>query len=111
MRTKEAVLPDFDSVEHLSKDLRDAASGMSRLQARFLVDAYYMMQAQRIRTAGQIRAMKQEPHKVLEWLNVQSEVLENQVKRALKRYAEDDEVGEWAMEQVGIGPVIAAGLL
>jgi hypothetical protein len=113
MTTVPKAAADLESVARLSRDLRDAASTLSKDEARFLVDAYYMLQAQRIRTAAQIRAMTQaaEPHNVLKWLNDQSETLENQVKRALSRYAEDDPVGEWALEQVGIGPVITAGLL
>lgn len=101
----------LDPVSRLTKDLAKAAATLSPNEARFLVDAYYLMQEQRIRTGGQIRAMEAEPHEILQWFNTQSESLENQVKRALARYAEEHPVGQWALSIIGIGPVITAGLL
>jgi hypothetical protein len=48
---------------------------------------------------------------VLHWLSGQSEALENQVKAALTRYIESrGKAAQWALAQVGIGPVITAGL-
>jgi hypothetical protein len=37
--------------------------------------------------------------------------LENQIKRALEKYAKSIVVGNWALAQKGIGPIITAGLL
>lgn len=104
---------DLEPVVRLSKDLAAAARTLSRDEARFLVDAYYAMQRNRIRAGGQSRALEEtkEPHDVLSWLEQQSEALENQVKRALGKYAESDRLGEWALSVQGIGPVITAGLL
>lgn len=104
---------DLEPVERLTKDLAAAARTLSRDEARFLVDAYYSMQENRIRADGQVRALLEsgEPHDVLKWLGVQSAVLENQLRRALARYAESDKLGEWALSVRGIGPVITAGLL
>lgn len=103
----------FDPIDRLTRDLRDAAATLSRHEARFLVDAYYSMQEQRKRGANQVRALETsgEPHRVLAWYADQSERLENQVKRALDAYSAADPLGQWAREVVGIGPVIAAGLL
>jgi hypothetical protein len=95
----------------LSKDLRAAAATMVDDEARYLVDAYYIMQDQRIRASGQLRAMKDEPNAVLGWVEDQASGMELQVKAALERYAKAHKVGSWLMAQVGIGPVIAAGLL
>jgi hypothetical protein len=100
-------------IARLTRDLRDAARHLSHAEARYLVDDYYMMQENRIRTAGQIRALREtkEPVALLTWFNEQSVTLENQIKFALGRYSEGHPVGKWALGITGIGPVIAAGLL
>lgn len=103
----------LESVERLSRDVVKAASTFNKDEARFLVDAYYQMQENRIRSSLQVRDLSKagEPHAVLEWLAKQNEVLEGQIKRALERYVEGDAIGAWMLSIVGIGPVIAAGLL
>lgn len=107
---------ELTPIQKLSKDIKQAISGaapLSRAEARFLVDAYYMMQENRIRNDAQIRSMSesQEPHDVLNWLAAQSDTLETQVRQALDRYSNASELGRWARSITGIGPVIAAGLL
>ena len=104
---------ELESFTRLSKDIAVAAQTLSEGEARFLVDAYYAMQENRIRTHGQVRALNEseEPNSVLRWLASQNEGLEGQIKRALTRYAEAQPLGEWAMSVKGIGPVITAGLL
>lgn len=104
---------ELEPIARLTKDIATAARTLSQAEARFLVDAYYQMQENRIRADAQVRALTEshEPHAVLNWLAKQSESLENQVKRALARYAESDKLGEWALSVKGIGPVITAGLL
>ena len=104
---------ELTPISKLTKDIKEASVTLSRDEARFLVDAYYMMQDDRIRTGGQIRALTEsgEPHEVLAWLMTQRSILENQVKRALDAYSAADPVGQWAREQNGIGPVLSAGLL
>ena len=105
---------DVADVEmRLTKDLRLAAATLSEAEARYLVDEYYLMQKQRIRTANQVRALGEsvEPHSVIGWLRGQSEILEGQVRAALNVYAGAKPLGEWAMSVCGVGPVIAAGLL
>ena len=99
------------SVVKLSKDLRQAAATISSTEARFLVDAYYQMQDRRIRSNNQLRQMPDEPHEVLGWLAAQSTVLENNVKGALDVYSKYHPIGERIRTVVGVGPVIAAGLL
>lgn len=104
---------ELEPIEKLTKDLAAATKTLSAGEARFLVDAYYAMQENRIRTHAQIRALNSsgEPHEVLQWLAKQDETLEAQIKRALSRYAESTALGEWAMSNKGIGPVITAGLM
>lgn len=102
-----------ESVIRLTKDLRLASETMTPDEARFLVDSYYNTQKNRLRTASQIRTMEKsgEPHSVLVWLSQQSKFLEGQIKNALDQYSKNHPVGAWAQSVVGIGPVIAAGLL
>ena len=99
------------SIKRLSRDLLKAAVTMSAMEARFLVDAYYLMQEDRKRAHNQVRAMKEEPHEVIAWLAEQSEILEGQIKRALDAYSQSLPVGQWMQGIFGIGPVIAAGML
>lgn len=102
---------DTEALTSLSKDLRAAASTMTRDEARYLVDSYYQMQDNRLRASGQIRAQHDEPHRVLTWLEENASSLEKQIAAALGAYAKSQPMGQWAMNVVGIGPVIAAGLL
>lgn len=101
------------SVQRLSRDLRVAAEKMTDAEARFLVDAYYTMQKQRIRNANQHRQASEgkEPAGVLSWLTQQSGVLERQVHAALDRYTMGHQMGSWMRDIYGIGPIISAGLL
>jgi hypothetical protein len=112
---------EAESVQRLSRDLAKAARTMSHAEARFMVDSYYQMQEDRIRAMNQMRATipedsdsadeEAEPHEVLLWLTQNSSLLEKQVARALDKYTEAHEVGKWARSIVGIGPILAAGLL
>jgi hypothetical protein len=102
---------DTPAVTRLTRDLVRASVTLSDDEARYLVDAYYLMQEARKRTNNQILAMKAEPHTVIAWFADQNETLENQIKRALDSYSDGHPVGEWLKSLFGIGPVIAAGLL
>ncbi len=104
---------DLTPVIRLTKDLRSAARTLSDHEARFLVDAYYAMQDDRIRAAHQHRALSKsnEPAEVMSWLLEQREILEKQVARALDAYSGAQQIGMWARSIIGIGPVITAGLL
>ncbi len=105
--------PELDPIARLTRDLRDAARTLSADEARFLVDAYYAMQRDRIRAAHQERTLHEggEPHTVMSWLADQRLTLEKQVLRALDAYSAADPAGAWARSIVGIGPVISAGLI
>jgi hypothetical protein len=103
---------ELESVEKLTRDLADASKTLSHKEARYLVDLYYQMQDNRIRSYGQVRALSEaeEPHEVIAWAATQSETLENQIKRALDKYTDEEPAGVWAKSNCGIGPVLSAGL-
>lgn len=103
----------YESVQRLKRDVLDAAVDLSDGEARFLVDAYYTMQDNRKRSNQQAAALDAagEPNRVIAWIAVQDEILENQIKRALDRYSLAQPLGVWMRSHVGIGPVIAAGFL
>jgi hypothetical protein len=104
---------DLMSVAHLSRDLRAAAATLSDDEARYLADAYYIMQEDRKRTKAQERAHNAaaEPSAVLSWLANQSSTLEKQITVALDRYTNAHVMGSWMRGVYGIGPVLSAGLL
>lgn len=104
---------DIPPIERLSRDLALAAKTMTDQEARYLVDAYYMMQDDRKRAHNQVRALgeSEEPNALLGWLAAQSETLEAQIKRALDKYTDAHPMGSWMREIHGIGPVLSAGLL
>lgn len=109
----------LQSIDQLNRDMALASITMSEQEVRFLVDAYYQMQDNRIRSDGQIRSMEKvdetgkpgEPHAVLQWLSNQNSTLEKQIKNALDTYSRHHRDGQWLRSVHGIGPVISAGLL
>lgn len=104
---------ELEPLQRLTRDLTQAAVTLSRSEARFLVDAYYIMQEDRKRTYNQERALtaSAEPHTIISWLAAQAELLEKQIARALDVYSASQPIGLWMREIDGIGPIIAAGLL
>jgi hypothetical protein len=107
------LLEQLEPIQKLSRDLKQASITLSDREARYLVDAYYSMQDFRTQGDSQVRSMSAtgEPHAVNKWLATQTRGLENQLKLALGAFAESKRPGRWALSQVGIGPVITAGLL
>lgn len=108
--------PNDDGLEpitRLSRDLRKAAATLTATEARYLVDAYYQMQRDRIRADHQKRTLAEagEPNLVLDWLSANTSILEQNIKGALGKYSQAHPVGKWAESIIGIGPVISAGLL
>jgi len=107
------IIGETTTVSRLTKQEIIAARGMSTPEVRFLVDRYYIAQKNRIRSDNQIKALteSEEPCLTIQWLTRQDRTVENQIKRALDAWSLAHPVGEWARAQVGVGPVIAAGLL
>lgn len=97
----------------LSKDLREYCARMSRGEARFVVDLYYQLQQKRIALDHQALSSERsgEPPRFLATFAAAFEHFENVVKDALKVFVNEYAVGRWCMAQVGVGPVITAGLL
>lgn len=102
-----------EAIRKLTKDEKQAAVTLGKDEARFLVDAYYQLQDNRIRSDGQVRSMSKdgEPHATLQWLANMNRTLEESIKSALDAYSNASPVGRWMRSQKGIGPVIAAGFL
>lgn len=103
----------FEIGKKLAQDLHNAAQALGDHEARYLCDAFYSSQENRKRAANQAKAMKKtgEPTEVFKWLNKLARRTEEAIKGALGIYAKSKEVGEWSMNQYGIGPVISAGLI
>jgi hypothetical protein len=106
-------MPVLESARRLTKDIKAAAQTMTTDEARYLVDTYYVMQRNRIRSDNQVRSMQQseEPHLTLSWLSDNTSLLERNVKTALDAYGDAHLVGRWSKSIIGIGPVISAGLI
>jgi hypothetical protein len=100
-------------VDRLDADTRKAAMKLTPREVRYLVDVYYQKQRDRIRASNQARAASEqaEPNRGVTWLMGQSEALERRVLTLLDVYGGSRPLGRWARSIVGIGPVIAAGLL
>lgn len=108
----------------LSKDLitamRQSGGGITDTEVRYMVDLYYQSQKTRIRINNQIKGVERdatktgrpaEPHDLLSWGLAQFELFEGQVKRAMAAYVESHPMSWFFAQTLGIGPVIAAGLL
>lgn len=102
-----------DPIIRLTRDLKTAAASLSVDEVRYLVDMYYQIQRDRIRAGNQTSSMEEsgEPHSLVRWLGDNTAVLENNIKRALDAYSLSRPVGRWARSIIGVGPVIASGLL
>jgi len=107
------LLDTFDPIELLTKDLKDAARMITPTEARFLVDYYYIIQEDRKRTSNQKRALSEdeEPSLIIDWLVQNNTRFESSIKKALDVFSAAQEVGQWARSILGVGPVIASGLL
>lgn len=118
---EDEVIPgvSVEPLQRLARDVKKAAAGtttvrpLSITEARYLVDLYYTMQEHRIAVEGQVRAMGEtdEPHLAISWFGMQTDALEKQVAGVLDAFSASQPLGVWARSVVGIGPVIAAGLL
>lgn len=106
-------MENLEAIKKLTKDLKKATVTLSDQEARYLVDAYYIMQDDRKRSYNQERALDEtnEPNLLIGWLAENSQVLENNIKSALGAYAASKPIGVWSQSICGIGPVISAGLI
>lgn len=97
----------------LSKDLKKAAALVTHDQARYLIDLFYQMQQSRIAAAAIVRSSEEsgEPHLFTSWSGGIFAKTENAIKAVLDIYSDQSRAARWAKSQMGIGPVISAGLL
>jgi hypothetical protein len=104
---------ELEPLRRLTKDIKAAATTLSAGEVRFLVDYYYQLQEDRIRSAHQVRTLTEagEPHQVIGWLGENTGMLERNIKSALDVYTDGQRVGRWSKSIVGIGPILSAGLL
>lgn len=103
----------LESVKRLSKDIAKSTQQVSQKQAKFLVDSYYSIQEWRVATDSRSRALAKEgqPQEIMEYTSEQMEILEKQVAKALGYFVDSNPLGVWMRSIIGVGPVIAAGLL
>jgi hypothetical protein len=99
--------------QRLTRDIREATRTLKPREARYLVDLYYQVQDYRISTKNQSDSMgrDEEPHETIDFFGAQMRAFENQIKKVLDDWTDKHALGVWAKGQVGIGPVISAGLL
>ena len=108
---------DFESWDlpktKLSKDLKESARTMSRAEARYIVDLYYMIQKHRIRNSNQVFSLSksEEPHALIDWSFGTFKAIEANIKLAMNYYVTASVPGRWLKSIHGIGPILAAGLL
>lgn len=102
----------------VSRDIKQAAATLSLQEVRYLVDLYYEAQGYRIAAANQVRALQRaeptpEPQSLLVWANSSFRIVEDEIKKGLDVFSRSEAsgLGLWLRSIMGIGPVIAAGLL
>ena len=97
----------------LDKILKEEAKILTRKQARYLVDMYYQMQRNRIRAKNQEKAAleNEEPPLLVGQLSSWMIGIENSIKSAMGFYTDNHYMGKWCKSIMGIGPVLAAGLI
>lgn len=100
-------------VRALRSDLRNAVGEMTEAEVRYMVDLYYQMQEYRKRAANQSRAAGEdaEPNAAIQVILGEFVTLEGAIKAAMDKWTDQHHMGVWAKGHVGIGPVLAAGLL
>jgi hypothetical protein len=100
-------------LKRLDKDLREIAKRMSPLEARFMVDTYYAIQRDRIRTGNRYKRtlVDAEPNALISHIFKQAKTQEETIAVSLDVYTANHPVGSWLRSNIGIGPVIAAGLI
>ena len=104
---------DFPVFDRFSRDVRNLTESLDQASARKIVDAYYTLQENRMAFAAQTRELEKQgsPHELVALLYDGLYRMEKSLKAPLQQFAGSTVEGKWALEQYGIGPVLAAGLL
>jgi len=106
--------PDLlSAVDKLGRDVRSAGALVGRDEARELVALYYELQEHRIALNNQARSLAaaERPTAIVDHFARQIGALEKQMVSVLDVFSMSQTAGEWARAQLGVGPVLAAGLL
>lgn len=112
MECGQIVGMNLDPVAKLDRGLKEVAGRQGRRGAGRVVDVYYRQQEHRLALGNQIRTLDQsEPTEILDHLYNQVATLEKVAAVALGEWSMSYEVGRWSRRQIGIGPVLAAGLI
>ena len=104
----------LDPFQRLDKDTaRSTVGEMSREEVRSIVDIFYTLQENRIRTGNQFDALEKADKRraVIDWFFAYFDATEKNMQRVLKEYAQSQPIGRWAMSIHGIAETLAAGLL
>jgi len=109
------MIVEVELLQKLTKDVKNNSKTLGKQEVRYLVDLYYSLQSFRIITNNQIRAINQsnvdEPHETIAFFAKNFEILENDIKKVLNVYTDNDPIGRWCKSITGIGEVISAGLI
>lgn len=107
------IFSGFVPLSKLGKDVRDAGSLIERDEARNLVSTYYGLQKFRLALRNQERQLvkAEKPHRVVNHFAGELSTLEKNMVSVLDKYSLSTEVGQWSRSILGVGPVIAAGLV
>ena len=110
---------DLYKIMKITKDLKSnltVIKSMSRQEIKMLVTLFYQLQELRKATKNQLRAIEDDEKKkgntqVLTWILQNFAVSEIGIRDCLHLIAENSEVGQWLTQIIGIGDVLAAGLI
>jgi hypothetical protein len=104
---------DFPMWKNFSKDIRALHLKFDQSSVRELVSTYYRIQQDRIAVSAQSRELKENgsPYELTEFLSKQLHYMESSLVKPFEHFVSTYKVGQWAISQYGIGPVITAGLI
>ncbi len=105
-----------DQIKKVEKTITKQAAAYDRDDALMLVGFYYGLQKVRVAAGNKVyahtsRRDQLSDETLINTLKENMEVVERQAWAGLKRYAEASPLGRWCMSNLGVGPVITAGLL
>ena len=100
----------------LTKDEIKAAAGYTREEMMAMVGMYYGIQKLRVGASNKASAHNRKVDMLSDTsiiLRMKTDLfrLEKEAAKGMAAYANNQPLGRWAMSNIGVGPVIAAGLL
>ena len=124
MKTYDEI-PALQPIIKMNRDMMTALAteipgGVTDNQARFLVDTYYTIQKARIRNSNQVKGLERdakktghdpEPHQALDRFMADFSIHEENIKRVLTWYVSMHPLAWFFERTLGVGGVLAAGLL